>query len=80
MLSKDVDRNRIPSNPGLKRRFLRTTAYKLSRVNVPLNILAIELGLELLACRRLFGDVAFVHELINCKLSCLELLRKKIEL
>lgn len=44
--------------------------YKLDRANVSLDILAVELGLELLASRRLFNDIAFVYNLIIGKLTC----------
>lgn len=45
-------------------------------MGVPLDIFAVKLGLELFLSERLFSYAAFVHKLINDKLSRPEILRK----
>jgi len=42
-------------------------------MDVSLDIIAMKFGLESMASRRLYNDIAFVHKLINSKLSFLEL-------
>jgi hypothetical protein len=51
-------------------------SHKLNRVDVSLDTIALELGLEQLASRRLFNDVNFVYKLINGKLFSPEFLSK----
>jgi len=68
--------NLIDKLEKIQRRFLRMMAYKLGRVDVSVDIIAMEFGLESLASRRLYNDIAFVHKLINGKLFCPESLRK----
>lgn len=50
-------------------------AYKLSRVDVSQENLAVEFGLKPLTSRRLWNEINFVHKLINGKLSYPEFLR-----
>jgi len=52
-------------------------AYKLGQMDVPLDILTVEFGLESLVSRRLCNDIiGLVHKLINGILSCPEFLMK----
>jgi len=51
-------------------------AYRLGRVDISLDIIAMKFGLESLASRRSYNDKAFVHKLINGKLFCPEFLRQ----
>jgi len=68
--------NLIEKFGKIQQRFLRIIAFKLGKVDVGLNSIALELGLEPLTSKRLYNDVAFIYKLIYRLLNCLEFLQK----